>query len=160
MTSFSQRIKTLQVDMFGAAETNLKWNFKRNQQAKAILQKHHKTCSVNTSSNREECISSYQPGGTLTTVLNKYVGRIKTSIYDSSSLGRWSGFKLNTNFGHHLNIITVYQSTKSDGLHTSYQQQAHYFRAKGINNPDPRKLLLHDLETLIQEYNSLKEETI
>jgi hypothetical protein len=84
--------------MFGAAETNLKWNVKRNQQAKAILHKHHKTCSVNTSSNREECISAYQPGGILTMVPNKYVGRIQTHIYDSSSLGRWSGFKLNTKF--------------------------------------------------------------
>jgi hypothetical protein len=158
--SIQQKIMNLQIDMFGAAETNLKWNFKRNQQAKSILQKHHKTCSVTTSSNREDCISAYQPGGTMTAILNKFVGRIQTTIYDSSSLGRWSGFKLNTNFGHQLNIITVYQPTKLDGLHTNYQQQAHYFRTKGITNPDPRKLLLHDLETIIREYNSAKEETI
>jgi hypothetical protein len=159
-SSFSQKITQVQVDVFGAAETNLKWNHKLNQQAKSILQKHHKNCSINTSSNREECYSAYQPGGTLTTILNKYVGRIQSSIIDKSSLGRWSGFRMNTNFGHYLNIITVYQPTKSDGLHTTYQQQVHYYRTNGVQNPDPRKLLLQDLETLIREFNHQKDETI
>jgi hypothetical protein len=160
LSSFSQKIKDLEVDIVGAAETNLKWNFKRNQQAKAILQKHHKTTSVTTSSNKEECFSAYQPGGTLTSILNKYVGRIQTAIHDPTSLGRWSGFKLNTNFGHYLNIITVYQPTKSDGLHTTYQQHSHFYRLQGITNPDPRKLLLQDLEAMIREFNKQKEETI
>jgi hypothetical protein len=146
--------------MFGAAETNLKWTFKRNQQAKAILHAHHKTCSITTSSNREECFTAYQPGGTLTSVLNKFVGRIQTSIHDPSSLGRWSGFKMNTNFGHQLNIITVYQPTKSDGLHTTYQQHVHYYRTQGISHPDPRKCLIQDLEKMILDFNNNKEETI
>jgi hypothetical protein len=160
LASFSKKINTLGVDLFGAAETNIKWNFTRNQQAKAILHKHHKTCSITTSSNREECFTAYQPGGTLTSVLNKFVGRIQTCIHDPSSLGRWSGFKLNTNFGHQLNFITVYQPTKSDGLHTTYQQHVHYYRTQGIPHPDPRKWLIQDLEKLILDFNNNKEETI
>jgi hypothetical protein len=101
LSSFSQKVKDLQVDIVGAAETNLKWNFKQKQQVKGILQKHHKTTSVTTSSSKEECFSAYHPGRTLTTILNKYVGRIQTAIHDPTSLGRWSGFKLNTNFGHY-----------------------------------------------------------
>jgi hypothetical protein len=160
LKSFSHKLSTLNVDIFGAAETNLKWTFARNQQVKAILQKTHNMCSISTSSNKEESLTAYQPGGTLTAIFHKYVGRITKTIQDPTSLGRWSGFKLHTHFGHQLNILTVYQSTKSDGLHTSYQQQSHYFRTQGIQNPDPRKLLLRDLEHLIGEFNNLKEETI
>jgi hypothetical protein len=160
LSSFSQKARDLQVDIVGTSETNLKWNFKRNQQARAILQRHHKTTSLTTSSTSEDCLTAYQPGGTLTAILNKYVGRIQTAIRDPTSLGRWSGFKLNTNFGKPLNILTVYQPTKSDGLHTTYQQQLHYYRLKGTPNPDPRKLLMQDLEKTIAEYNQRKEETI
>jgi hypothetical protein len=110
--------------------------------------------------NKEESLTAYQPGGTLTAIFHKYVGRITTTIKDPTSLGRWSGFKLHTNFGYKLNILTVYQSTKSDGLHTTYQQQSHYFRTQGIQHPDPRKLIIQDLELLIRQFNELKEETI
>jgi hypothetical protein len=144
LKSLSNKLTKLNIDIFGAAETNLKWTFARNQQVKTILQKSQKTCSISTSSNKEESFSAYQPRGTLTAIFHKYVGRISTIIHDPTPLGRWSGFKLHTNFGHKLNILTVYQSTKSDGIHTTYQQQSHYFRTQGNQHPDPRKLLIQD----------------
>jgi hypothetical protein len=160
LNTFSRQLHDLQIDICGVTETNLKWNNSRSQQAKNILQKHSTISSIHTSSNREECLSSYQPGGTTTAIRNKLVGRITSTIQDPTTLGRWSGYKLTTNFGHQLNIITVYQSTKSEGIHTSYQQQAHYFRNKGTKNPDLRKILLTDLAQIIVEWKSRKEETI
>jgi hypothetical protein len=160
LSNFSTQLSSLQIDICGLTETNLQWNNIRNQQARNILNKNSTLTALQTSSNREECCTSYQPGGTLTAVRNKLVGRIATTIHDNTQLGRWSGFKFNTNFGHHLNIITVYQPTKSQGIHTTYQQHVHYFRNKGIPNPDPRKLLLSDLAALISKFNENKEETI
>jgi hypothetical protein len=77
----------------------------------------------------------------MTAMFNKYTGRISAPIYDTTPLGRWSGFKVTTNFGSYLNIITVYQPTVSDGIHSAYQQQAHYYRTLGIVQPNPRKIL-------------------
>jgi hypothetical protein len=158
--NLSKQLRSFQIDIWGATETNLKWNNARHQQAKNIIQKHCVLSALQTSSNKEECFSSYQPGGTATAIRNKLVGRITTTIQDKTNLGRWSGFKLNTNFGHQLNIITVYQSTRSEGIYTTYQQQAHYFRSQGIINPDPRKILMSDLTDLVSDFNRNKEETI
>jgi hypothetical protein len=160
LSSFSKKARQFSVDIFGAAETNINWNFLRNLQAKSVLSKYGGNFSITTSSNIEETLSAYQPGGTLTAIFNKYTDRSHSTIQDPTSLGRWSGFKLNTNLGHHLNTITVYQSTKADGIHTTYQQKTHFFRNKGIHNPEPRKLLLTDLENVIKEYNLRKEETV
>lgn len=160
LSSLSRKLAPLQVDVFGAAETNINWNHTRNQQAKNILQRHSKICSVSTSSNAEKNPTSYQPGGTISAMFGKYTGRISSNIRDPTGLGRWSGFKLTTNLGQPLNILTVYQSTKSDGIHTAYQQQAHYFRTLGVHNPDPRKLLLKHLSQLLSTYHHNKEEII
>lgn len=160
LSTFSSQLSQHNIDICGTAETNLRWTPRLHHQAKTILRKHSSNIAIHTSSNKEECATSYQPGGTLTIIRNKLASRITKSITDKTNLGRWSGFKLRTNFGHLLNIITVYQPTKSDGIHTTYQQHAHYFRTIGIQHPDPRKLLLQDLANLIHEFNSHKEETI
>jgi hypothetical protein len=119
LQNLSQQLENWNIDMFGAAETNIKWNYARNQQARRALQKHSRNCVLHTSSNSEDSFSGYQPGGTLTTIRNELAGRIASIIHDKTNLGRWSGFKLHTNFHHKLNIITVYQSTKSEGIHTT-----------------------------------------
>jgi hypothetical protein len=160
LKKFSYKIKTMQIDVCGLAEMNLKWTPTNSQQAKSVLQKHNKQSFIVTPSNREECLSSYQPGGTATIICSKYIGRICAQIHDATTLGRWSGVKLFTNFGQPFNIITAYQPTTSDGLHSTFQQQAHHFRCKGMKNPNPRKLMLTHLEQLIQEFNNKKEETI
>jgi hypothetical protein len=76
--------------------------------------------------------SAYQLGGTLTAVTGKCTGRVIKHIHDDSNMGRWSGITLNTNFNHHIHIVTVYQSTRASGPHTAYQQQRHKLLLKGI----------------------------
>lgn len=75
-------------------------------------------------------------------------------------MGRWSGFKLNTNHGKHIHIITVYQSTKSDGIHTNYTQQLEHLNQSGSHCLDPRKQLLMDLQQVINQNNYNHEHSI
>jgi hypothetical protein len=90
-------------------------------------------------------MSVYQPGGTLTAIASETTGYTKDKITDPTTLGRCSGHTLSTSLGHNLNIIMAYQATKSDRLHTNYQQQLAYYHKKQIKKPDPRKLMLVDL---------------
>jgi hypothetical protein len=65
-------------------------------------------------------MGNYQPGGTATAILGNLTGLIAQKITDSSGMGRWSGVKLHTNSKSWVNIVTVYQSTKSEGFNTNY----------------------------------------
>jgi hypothetical protein len=150
----------LSIDIIGYAETNLKWNTRYESKARSVLQASFQNCNTTVSSNIEICNSIYQPGGTLTAITNSTTGHIKEKIVDPKSLGRWSGYSLSTSFGTNLHIITAYQSTKSDGIHTCYQQQLFFYNNKGYKNPDPRKLLLQDLSLLIQGYNDKGDTTV
>jgi hypothetical protein len=113
------------IDIFGVTETNLKWNTKNVMEARNILQykDNFYSAQISTSSHHEPTLTNYQPGGTATTITNKWTGRIKRQIHDSSGMGRWSGFQLQTNTDIQLNILTVYRPTISQGIHTCYQQQ-------------------------------------
>jgi hypothetical protein len=115
------------VDIFGTTETNINWNAKIRMEARTILQ--HKdnfnSAQIATSSNNETTLTNYQPGGTATLITNKWTGRIIKQINDTSGMGRWSGFQMQTNTQHHLNIITVYRPSVSQGIHTCYQQHIH-----------------------------------
>jgi hypothetical protein len=92
--------------------------------------------------------------------LGNLTGRISNKITDSSGMGRWSGIELHTNSKSWLNIITVYQSTKSEGLHTNYMQQMHRLKNIGKTNPDPHKQLFIDLQLLITKFNQNHEFTL
>jgi hypothetical protein len=106
--SFTTLATKLQLDVVCLTETNLSWNTKLEQCAQT------KNCRLSTSSNATTGFGYYQPGGTSPAILSNATGRITTKIIDSSSMGRWSGFRLHTNGSRHINIITVYQATKSD----------------------------------------------
>jgi hypothetical protein len=154
----AQEIKTHKIDICGLTETNINWNTRTTSHAKQLLQKQCKPCSIYNSSHNDTSLSLYQPGGTLTAITGNSTGRIIKRIEDQSGMGRWSGYQLSTTLGPNLNIITVYQPTVSDGINTSYQQQYHTLKIRGNNNPNPRKILLQDLTTLIQKYNKTKQQ--
>jgi hypothetical protein len=99
-------------------------------------------------------------GGTATAILGNATGRITSKIIDNSSMGRWSGFRLHTNGKKHINIITVYQATKSDGILTNYMQHVNTLKQQGQLKPDPRKQLLADLQIIVQSFNKAAELTI
>jgi hypothetical protein len=158
--SFPTLATALQVDVVCLTETNLNWNTKLEQSAQSLAQRSTKNCRLSTSSNATPGIGYYYPGGTTTAVFSNAAGRITTKIIDSSSMGKWSGFKLHTNGSRHIIIITVYQSTRSEGIHTDYMQQMSTFKQQGITNPEPRKKLFTDIQQVIQSYNKLNDLTV
>jgi hypothetical protein len=89
----------------------------------------------------------------MTAVTGKYTGKIKEVLHDPSNMGRWYGVSLYSNFDHVIHIITVYQSVRSEGIHTAFQQQRHILLNNGITQPNPRKQLLQDLSSQINKWN-------
>jgi hypothetical protein len=92
--------------------------------------------------------------------MNKYTGRIIETITDKTNMGRWSGYKFSTTFNHHFNVVTVYQSVLSEGLHSTYKQQQSKLRDMGHLQPNPRKQLLHNLKEVITKWNERGDQTI
>jgi hypothetical protein len=157
-----QTLKSYSIDIFGVSETNIKWDTKLRNDARTKSQKKDSYTNVliDTSSSTDPTINSYQPGGTATIITNKWTGRAALPIHDTSGMGKWSGYKLQTNTNSFLNILTVYRPNISKGLHTCYQQQITIMKRQGQHNPDPRQQLQNDLTDLIIEFNNNEEKTI
>jgi hypothetical protein len=149
-----------QIDVIGFTETNIKWNPKIQQAASSLAQRYTKNCQMATSTHNGLSFGNYQPGGTSTSICGNAIGHIVTKINDTSSMGRWSGFKLHTNNGTHINILTVYQSTKSNGIYTNYIHQVEYLKNNDSKCKDLRKQLLLDLQSVVNTYNRQNELTI
>jgi hypothetical protein len=94
----------LSVDIFGTTETNIIWNEKIQTKARAICQQHFQSALINSLSSSELTKTNYQPAGTATIIVNKYVGRATKPIIDFSGMGRWSGYQLQCNNNQTLNI--------------------------------------------------------
>jgi hypothetical protein len=62
------------VDIFGTTETNINWNTKIRNEARSKCQQHYQTVQMRKSSSIEPTKTSYQPGGTATTITNKLTG--------------------------------------------------------------------------------------
>ena len=90
----NQWFKQNQFDYFSLVETNLRWTSDQLNQCKQTTTKIHKKNSISHSSSLLESLSSYQPGGTVSVVTNKWTSRSASIIQDPSGLGRWSGHEL------------------------------------------------------------------
>ena len=82
----------------------------------------------------------------------KWVGSVVNSGEDDTKQGRWSFLTLEGKNGRKFTIITAYRVCKGNhkGTKTAYQQQWVLQREVGIENPDPREEILHDLKKFIQ----------
>lgn len=149
-TNAGKKIKELNIDIIGTAETNMLWTESVRRRAQHLMKQSVQTQThIATSSSIDAGLSDYQPGGTATGIFGKWTGRIITTTNDKSGMGRWSGFILNTKNNMKLIILTVYIPTKTEGNNTTYQQQWRILRNKFGGDPDPRKHLLTDLEAAI-----------
>jgi hypothetical protein len=102
--AMANQAQILQIDVIGFTETNKIENPKLQQSASSLAQKYTKNCQMATSAHNGFSFGNYQPGGTSTSICGNAIGRIVTKINDTSPMGRWSGFKLHTNNGTHINI--------------------------------------------------------
>jgi hypothetical protein len=156
----AKQSSSLKLDVVCMTKSNLNWNTKLQHNAQSLAQRSTKNCQSSTSSNTSPGFGYYQPGGTATAIMGNATGQITYKIIDKSSMGRWSGFRLHTNGTKHINIITVYQATKTDGILTNYMQQINTLKQQGQTKPEPRKQLLADLQLIVQSHNKSGDLTI
>jgi hypothetical protein len=140
-----------EMDIISLTETRTEWNSTNYNKFKQILNQQFSTNLLSTSHYNKDAEVSYHPGGTATIITGSLTSRKRETISDPLGLGRWSGFSIQLKNSRKLYIITAYRPNQDNkfGSNTTYQQQIRYFRLQGHVNPDPRKLFLSELTTLI-----------
>jgi hypothetical protein len=149
-------MENIRADIFGFAETKLATD---QPYVTNLLQRNKRKiwdhARFTTSTSTAVLNGFHKPGGTLTGAVNSLGGRIRRPISDP--YGRWSGIDLmgrNTKWLVILTIYQVLQKTGSAGSTTAYTQQRTMFRLEGRTNPNPRKILIDDLQKLVKEHRS------
>ena len=85
---FTSLIKKLDVDCFGAAETNLQWKMAKTSPIKILNLKQGSRTKYMC--NKNETITEKQQGGTCITMKEQYGQYVKEMRADETGLGRWS----------------------------------------------------------------------
>jgi hypothetical protein len=158
-------VNEMNVDILGLAETNLDWsNHETDNACDSIFRKHWGPTKVNKSSSDVTFNSPYQPGGTMTMVRGKWAGRTRAEGSDGG-LGRWSELRMEGKEGRAVLIITAYrvvanQVLATAGPRTAFRQQWKLLHSSGIENPNPRKQVLLDLATRIEDATKAGDEVV
>ena len=109
------------------------------------------------SNNNFPALSAFQPGGTIQTSNKHWAGRFEKAIYDTRNMGRWVGQQFRLKDSKKLIVVTAYRPCPGGGQEhnisrATYNQQQIMLRNQGFPNPNPRKVLIEDLITLITKY--------
>ena len=104
-----------------------------------------------SSHNHHKNFGPKQRGGTFMATGGDLATHVARTGGDFTSLGRWSWILLGLG-DRSIQIIMVYQScrSKKDGYSTSYNQQRHFWRCKGIRTC-PRKLFRDQLIAILRQ---------
>jgi hypothetical protein len=157
--------KELNVSILGLAETCLDWsNVESTNKCKTILRNHWGNTRINQSSSDTTFETVYQPGGTMTAVMGKWAGRASIEGVDAG-MGRWSEVRIVGKDNRAAWAITAYrvcgsQTMESTGGKTAFKQQHRILYKAGVENPNPRKQMLHDLAIRIEGIKNAGEEVI
>ncbi len=107
---FTALIKKLDVDCFGAAETNLQWTMAQTSPTKILNLKQGSRTKY--SCNKNETITEKQQGGTCITMKEQYGQYVKEMGADETGLGRWSWLRMEGNNDIKTTVITAYSPCK------------------------------------------------
>jgi hypothetical protein len=150
-------------EIFELAETNTNWNsFKIKTNINRIINRYHQNSSTTLSNNRynPNKKSRYQLGGTLQSCTGHWRSRCILTIHDTRNMGRWVGQKFQLKNQKTLTVITAYRPCKqSNNINnqmssTTYRQQMIMLTEAGFINPEPRKIFIEDIITMIKEYHT------
>jgi hypothetical protein len=144
-------IKDNQCDVTLLTETNTQWNDKNNSQAYSHIKRHIKLSYLTTSKEYSNIISDYLPGGTASTIHNKWIGRKGENIDDPTNMGRWSGFVLNAKGNRKIVFLSGYRPTACSDMsnNTAYGRQWRQLTMNNKHQPEPRQQVLTDLTKYI-----------
>ena len=154
-------LQSFQVDFAGLAETNTCWQHSHlradftNATRRIYRQSKIIFGSPTSSCDPVPPTETFQSGGTLTLLTGHLVPRVHgPGIVDPSGLGRWTGATLTGSEGQQLSIITAYRvcsgSIRSAPIGSAFAREYEFFRSsQSLQAPNPRRLFLRDLSTVI-----------
>jgi hypothetical protein len=157
----AQACKTSSVDMAAFSETNR--DFRSSVPGKIYdkFQRVYHHTKISTSSSEIKYNTTYQPGGTLTLVTDKYTGRV-TGTGSDASLGRWSYVEMLGKGGRTIILCTIYNVCNQHGQvgsRTAHTQQKSLLLRQGRTD-SPRKAFLEDFDAQVTTWLSAGHELI
>ena len=158
--SILEDMKHYKIDMLLLPESNINsHNFQLVDNLRAAASLHLNYGKVNITNTPFFPLSSYQPGGVLTTTCNTLSSR--TASTSSDPAGRWT---CNSFYGKQsfLKIYCLYRvgPITENGIITAATQQQHYFLKTCNQTVDPRKKVIDDLLDTLQKDISKGNEII
>ena len=155
-----ESMKTLNVNLFGWAETNPYWiNYNTQMEYREkTLTKFEVTKSV-FSTSEIPSISNYKPGGTAITMTGKWCDRASPETgQDPSGMGRWSFSTLKGRNSMEIVFIIAYRvsevSMPQHGNGITYHQEHMMLSKKDHPSPNPRAQFIADMIQFIQSHQS------
>jgi hypothetical protein len=142
-------MQEINASVFGLAELNTTMKGYSSHKWNEITRKVFKTSKSVSSESNLKFNTEYKPGGTMTSVVDKWQARVTEKGTDESGLGRWSYTIMSSN-SQTLAIITAYKPCKTPGPNTSKVQK----------DPDPIKEFLKDLNDMLSKWRDKHYEII
>jgi hypothetical protein len=156
-------IQAIGAGVISIAEANVNWsNLRVSNTFRNIIRKIWKHSTYVTSHHNGPTTGEIQPSGTLTLVNSNWTSRVIEKGSDPYGMGRWSYVLMRGKDGKRILIVTAYrvcvQTVSSSGPTTSTSQQHRYlskeFReANSMDNPQPRKQFIVDLQAWLEHKN-------
>jgi hypothetical protein len=143
-------MKELNITCFGLAEINTSMKGYLFQKWNDITRKIVRVSKSETSESDIKLDTDYKPGGTITTIVDKWQSRVTERGSDDKGLGRWSYLVLSSN-NRKLAIVTAYRPCKTQGPTTTWTQQWLMLR-ESQKNPDPILEFHKDLDALLSQW--------
>jgi hypothetical protein len=152
-----QEIKQAGADIFAFNETH---GDESNSTARRVLRlskqqmwrDNNEDCKIVHSSSTAPILTFTKPGGNLVGITGALVGRIRETITDP--YGRWCGFTMIGKDNREILILTAYNVSQYKnakvGEDTLFNQQIALYKLNKIREPDPKKIFIEDLKTLIK----------
>lgn len=166
LKSIMTALKANQVDIAGYTETNCCWHLMNSKDRWREMTKTWWECSKEVIAYNIKDIhsTSFQPGGTIISSINKPSHRIISTGRDETGLGRWSWTRYRGKHTVTTRVICAYRPCKptSAGSNTAYSQQQRYFDIQDGETNDicPREALLRDLAAQITTWKETEHDQI
>jgi hypothetical protein len=146
ITNKCHHLQSIQIDMFGLAETNL------NLSDHTIFRKFrtllnnpfNKQISFSTSTSKTKFTSAWKPGGTITATTSQWISRVIEKGEEPNGTGTWSYIKIRGSHNKTIVIVTLYRlchktENANHGPETIYSQIYSALQPSNAIKPQLRK---------------------
>jgi hypothetical protein len=110
-------------------------------------------CKIVHSSSMAPVLRFTKPGGNLVGITGPLVGRVRDTITDP--YGRWCGYTLIGKDTKEIMVLTAYNVSQYKnakvGEDTHFNQQIALYKLDNIREPDPKRIFIEDLTTMIKK---------